>query len=356
MLHTTNNRFILATVAVLCVGGVVGCLRFDSSPGKTSSEQLQPYTLVVTGKQRLTDTPRVGEYVTAWSPDGGRITFTAFHGMMGKEGIYVGLLGLDGNRPKQPQRIFPESEFREFGGHWSPDGKRISFISDRTGNYDIWTATPQGDDLRQLTTNKSDDVYGTWSPDGQRMAFLSTRSGEVSIWVMNADGSDQHQVSAGGNGDWGTAWSPDGQKILFGSSRISEENVPLAEGDPPLKDFFNTVFIAGVPSENIWLLDLPTRTLTRMTSAPPGRVVKHWHPNWSPDGRKVVYVSNQEGSADIWMMDRDGSHPTRLTTGSSYDVFPSWSPDGTRIAFSSAEHDQTAADIWVLTLKKVERV
>lgn len=351
----------LVTVAsMLSMAGAAGCLR-SRPPAMTPPEQVKPYSLTVVGKQRLTETPGIAEYVTGWSPDGKKITVTAFQGIMGQDRIYVGMLDFNRNQPETPRSIFPDSRFSDYGGFWSPDGKRISFVSDRAGNYDIWTATRQGRDLRQLTTDPADDVYGAWSPDGKEIAFLSTRSGEVAIWLMNADGSNQRQVTAGGNGDWGTSWSPDGRRILFGSSRISAENKPVHPGDPPLKNFFRTVFIGGVPSEQIWMLDLSTLLLTRMTAdqtrqmGEMGESVRHWHPNWSPDGTKIAYVSNQAGSGNIWVMDYDGSHQTRLTTGSTYDVFPAWSPDGTQLAFSSADHEETTADVWVLTLEKVDR-
>ena len=120
-----------------------------------------------------------------------------------------------------------------------------------------------------------------------------------------------------------------------------------------LQGFFDMVFSAGLPSENLWVLDLRTKMLHQLTDAKNRK--SYWHPMWSPDGTKIAYVSNQESVADIWVMDRDGSHPTRLTMGDTYDIFPAWSPDGTKIAYSSSKNETTAADVWVLTLEKVNR-
>jgi Tol biopolymer transport system component len=75
---------------------------------------------------------------------------------------------------------------------FSPDGKKIAFISDRTG------------------VEQSD-----WSPNGRKIAFEQGDIGSGRIWVMNADGSNPVQLTSGPGDDFGTAWSPDGQKIAF---------------------------------------------------------------------------------------------------------------------------------------------
>lgn len=344
--------FVLAVVSLACIAGASSCLRLGS--GKMGSDGTPPHSLKVIAKQRLASTPGVGEYVTAWSPDGEKLTYTAFRGVMGSDRVYVGVLTLKGGGINDSRPIFSDSPFKEFGGKWSPDGRRLAFISNRTGNYDIWTTTEQGSDLRQLTTDEADDVYPTWSPDGAKVAFLSTRSREIAIWTMNADGSEQRQVTAGGNGDWGTDWSPDGKRIVFGSSRVSAENKPASQYDSPLKNFFETVFVGGIASEHIWVVDLPSQLIARITPRHRSKELRYWHPTWSPDGTMIAYVSNQAGSADIWVMDADGSNQIQLTTESTYDIFPTWSPDGTQIAFSSALNEKGEADIWLLMLQRAD--
>lgn len=348
----------------------------------SSTSRAGSYTVIVVGKERLTSTPGISEYPTGWSPDGNQIAFTGFLGRLGMEDVYLGILTLrDGQEAKSEKLL--DSAAKEYGGYWSPDGKKIAFFSNRGGNYDVWVLNADGSGPAQLTTDAADDLYPTWSPDGKKMAFLSSRSGEVAIWTMNNDGSDQAQITAGGNGDWGTDWSPDGKKILFGSVRMSSLNEgkltkdeALAESEL-LKSFFETVLLAGIPSENIWTVDLETRRLHQLTTTATARQarlekrlervaaqadapvpiesVRHWHPVWSPDGKKIAYVSDVVGTPDLWVMDADGSNPVRLTSDAGDESFPEWSPDGMRIAYAASSDYSSNADIWVLTLRRARQ-
>jgi Tol biopolymer transport system component len=100
------------------------------------------------------------------------------------------------------------------GGHenfpsWSPNGDRIAFASDRSGDYEIYSIEPDGTDLRQLTHSPGNDAHNAWSPDGEWIAFTSARGGfkdETAlhpgnpqaygdIYIMRADGSDVRIVT-----------------------------------------------------------------------------------------------------------------------------------------------------------------
>jgi len=70
---------------------------------------------------------------------------------------------------------------------WSPDGKRIAFVSHRTGNNDIWLTNADGTGLRNLTAHPSQDTSPAWSPDGRRIAFVSTRHGGSDVYVLTVE-------------------------------------------------------------------------------------------------------------------------------------------------------------------------
>ena len=100
---------------------------------------------------------------------------------------------------------------------WSPDGRRLAFISDRTGVEQVFTSRPDGTGQTQLTFQPvAHDQLPDWRPDGRQLAYAQGDPGvNEKIWVMNADGSAQHQVSSGNADDFGPAWAPDGKRIAF---------------------------------------------------------------------------------------------------------------------------------------------
>lgn len=93
----------------------------------------------------------------------------------------------------------------------------IAFVSDRTGNDDIFSMRLDGTDLVNLTSDPADDHSPLWSPTGDRIAFLSNRSGTTELYVMQADGSRVTNVSRGQA--MAPAWAPDGSRLAFGSTR-----------------------------------------------------------------------------------------------------------------------------------------
>jgi Tol biopolymer transport system component len=96
---------------------------------------------------------------------------------------------------------------------WSPDGKRIAFLSSGT----IWVMNPDGRGRLPLTSEGASSGP-VWSPDARRIAFVSTHDQKSQIFVMNADGSGQLQVTVSGEGNW-PSWSPDGRRIVYASKR-----------------------------------------------------------------------------------------------------------------------------------------
>jgi TolB protein len=305
-----------------------------------------PYSLRVVKTQRLTSTPDISEYPIAWSPDGKYLAATVFAGNWGSD-IHMEIIPVkDGQR----RRLLPPSSFYDFHPVWSPDGTRIAFFSNRSGNLDVWTVNSDGTNLTQLTTSPADDLYSVWSPDGEKIAFLSTRSKEAAIWIMNGDGTDQRQITAGGNGDWGMAWNPHNGLIAFGSTRLSARNTPKDGVEDKLPPSFADMMVMGEPSRAIWTVDLQTFILKKLTQEKENGV--NWHPVWSPDGKKIAYISNKAGTEDVWVMDYDGGHPAQLTSSELYEVFPVWSPDGAQLAYASSKHYKDYSDIKILTLEK----
>ncbi|HKI01847.1 MAG TPA: hypothetical protein VKK31_07710 [Thermoanaerobaculia bacterium] len=197
--------------------------------------------------------------------------------------------------------------------NWSPDGKKIAFYSDRTGDYEIYVMNPDGTGVVQLTKTPGTDDMPAWSPDGKRIAFISDRTGDNEVYLMNADGSNVKRLTEHPGDDIHPKWSPDGQRLLFNSSRESKD----------LKD---------PDTYEVYSMKADGTGVQRITRE--GGV--NTYASWSPDGKKIALRKVVGGSnSEIFVMNADGSAPVNLTKSSAFDGWPSWSPDGRRVVFAS---------------------
>lgn len=184
----------------------------------------QIYTMNSDGSNQVRLTNHsADDFRPAWSPDGTKIVFDSDRdfapGSDGPSEIYV--MNADGSG---------QTKISSTGGHgglqkqWSPDGTRIAFTSDRSGNFEIYTMNPDGSNVVNLTNNAAIDGGPTWSPDGSQIAFYSDRDGDYlnggyQIYQMNWNGGGVTRLTFGATGDTYPVWSPDGSKILFTTHR-----------------------------------------------------------------------------------------------------------------------------------------
>ena len=199
----------------------------------------------------------------------------------------------------------------------SPDGQRLLFNSDRSGNQDLWIMPVEGGDMQQLTTEPMPDWAPMWSPNGEDIAFYSYRSGNRDIWVMPASGGAARQVTRDEAQDAFPAWSPDGRELAFDSVRGG--------------------------NRDIWMIPVEGGEARRLTEHP--NVDRS--PSWSPDGKWLVFESNRTGQASLWRISSEGGEPEQLSERVGFD--PRWSLDGNRIYFLSAGERW---NIWELSVEE----
>ncbi|HZS08133.1 MAG TPA: LpqB family beta-propeller domain-containing protein [Blastocatellia bacterium] len=199
----------------------------------------------------------------------------------------------------------------------SPDGNSLAWSSDRSGKFEIYVKplTPGGREL-QITADGDQNLQPAWSPDGKMIAYHSRNRG--GIRTVPALGGVVRQLS-----DFGSrpAWSPDGRAVVFQSTGLAD---------------LNQAAFSAMPPSTLWLIPArggPARQITQRGNPPGG----HGSPAWSPDGKRIVFVSYDLGFSEVWSVTPDGKELKRMTDwrgATFYD--PVFSPDGNYLYISTA--------------------
>ena len=218
---------------------------------------------------------------------------------------------------------------------------------------------------RTIADEVVEAVTGIRGVSATEIAFLSDRTGDREIYVMSADGRDQRPASASGTLKMFPEWTPDGRAILFTNydggppgftiiSRSPKEIQAgpilrsLLEGLPKYRGRFDP---SGEELAMVSSVDGAAEIFrVRRKGSEPRRLTNHpaidISPSWSPDGRQIVFCSDRSGAPQLYIMDRDGGNLRRLTYTGAYNASPVWSPDGKWIAYETRVRGQF--DIWLI--------
>ena len=235
-------------------------------------------------------------YAPVWSGDSSRI---AYVGDVKGQGSKVFISGVRDSSPAKLSDI----EAVEVGD-WSSDGESVVFSSNDKERLGIHVRNPDGVNQRQMTCGK--DYGAKWSPDSKRLAFISEREGNPDIYVMERDAEDELcpntkdsrkdvlRLTETDESESDISWSPDSRNILFVSERDGNKEIYVMEssGNKQIRLTFNEK--------------------------------ADYSPVWSPDGRTIAFVSELDGDADIFTMDSSGQNQARITNNDSADTDPRW--------------------------------
>lgn len=253
----------------------------------------------------------------------------------------------------------------------SPDRSEIAFVS----GGDIWSVAATGGDAHLLVSHPANESRPLYSPDGRRLAFISTRTGNGDIYVLTLDTGDLQRITYDDAYDQLDAWSHDGRWLYFSSTSrdiasMNDVYRVSASGGTPLQvsadRYVNEYFSAPSPDgatlaftarglasaqwwrkghshideAEIWLMrnaNDGTNNAANYERVTSGSAKEMW-PMWSADNRRLFYVSDRSGAQNIWTKtpgsNSEAKQLTRFTNGRV--LWPNISYDGRTVVF---EHD-----------------
>ena len=237
---------------------------------------------------------------------------------------------------------------------------KIAFVSDGTGNKEIYISAFDGYSPRRLTTNNAITLFPAWSSDSKWLAFTSYKAGNPDLFIRDLANARESKVSKQGI-NITPAWAPGKFELAATLSFSGDQEIYLLTGSgkiikrltksrgidvtptwsPDGKKFAFVSNRSG--SAQIYIKDVASGSVNRLTYE--GR--KNTQPSWSPRGDKIAYTSQIDGEHHIFTIGTDGENAVQLTYEPRDNEAPTWSPDGSLIAFSSDREGPTR--IYVMT-------
>ncbi len=277
------------------------------------------------------------------------------------------------------------SEGRTADPDVDPSGEWMVYSSTRHHpSSNVYLQRVNGKTVTQLTSGPYDDVMPRFSPDGKRIAFASNRSGNWNIYIMSIEGGQAIQVTEGHEHTLHPTWSPDGEKLAFcrlgaqsqrweiWSVRIDQPSVEhfldyglFPRWSPDIREsriLFQRARKRGSRYHSIWTVEYVNGEAvhpTEIVSAANAAII---NPAWSPDGQRIVFVTVVDPStsaheppnaSDIWMVNLDGTGRINLTDGQFANYQPVWANDG-NVYFVSNRNG--VDNIWALSTRRAMNI
>jgi Tol biopolymer transport system component/predicted Ser/Thr protein kinase len=222
---------------------------------------------------------------------------------------------------RKPATKLIASTRRDENPYYSPDGKRIVFASNRSGNVELWVCDSDGSNPVQLTSFGGPEVgapWGGWSPDGKRIAFDSNLKGNWDVYVIDAEGGSPRPLTTHPGVDTRGNWSPDGRWIYFCSDRTG--------------------------SSQVWTVPAEGGASVQVTKQ------GGWTPMVSPDG-KFVYYSKTTGPSSLWRVPAEGGEEVLVLPDYRRSSAGNWIPVDDGIYFADWEESGLRYSVFLSATK-----
>lgn len=265
----------------------------------------------------------------------------------GVEAVVQGQVRRDGEKLRADIRVWDVARCREL--------KTGSIVGDRD----------RMDQLGRLIADETvEALTGTRGVSATELAFISNRTGNREVFVMDADGRNQRRATNSNSIKMFPDWLPDGRGLLYVSYDglqpgffLSSRSPALTPGpilrkvlpgvakyrgrfDPTGEELAMVASVDG--AAEIFRVKRKSNESVRLTNNSEIDIA----PSWSPSGNELVFVSDRSGAPQLYIMDRNGDNLRRLTFTGSYNSAPTWSPDGRWIAYETRVRGQF--DIWLI--------
>ncbi len=295
-----------------------------------------------------------------WSPDGKEITVSTVKQdvPLTRSRSAIWIINVESGE----KRILIDNYAIQPG--WSPNGKFIAFwITESGGRRNVATISSEGGEPSKITDSGNTNWNPVWSPDGNFLYFASDRKGSMAFWRVRIDAEtgkplgEPEVVQTPAKFNRHLSFSRDGKRMIYvqtqnqsdlrsvsfdlKNEKIVGDMTVLTGGNREITHAElspdGSTFAARQISptqEDIILLNRDGTIKRELTNDQ----FFDRYPRWSPDGKKIVFISDRSGKYEIWTINADGTNPKQITDvkDKSHSI-PAWSPDGTLISFDNTD-------------------
>ncbi len=338
--------------------------------------------LSATTPSQISSSNGAADISPAWSPDGEQVAFLRLR-LGGSDVMVRSMMAASPAAARTIAAVFP-IRYEIIGRHlaWSPDGRTLAIGNKGSSDqpFAIFLVALETGEMRQLTY-PAEGIVGDGDPafstDGRALAFVRTEAvGIKDVFVLELGTDRLVRLTSDHTHVHGIAWRPDRKSIVFSSARAGVPalwQIDLQGGAPERlagvgepafypaasPDGRRIAYTNLVMSSSIWESPGPNANddgtrLKRLIHSTRNDV----NPDFSPDGSRIAFASDRSGAFEIWMCERDGANPSKITSFQSPAGAgtPRWSPDGQRIAFDCRADGNGQIYVVTLTTGKPRRL
>jgi Tol biopolymer transport system component len=263
----------------------------------------------------LTDSPE-SELSPVWTADGDYILYTVKRNESNNESNNFESYRMKANGSEIERIGIGEGNLTGFSD-LSLDGRDLVLMKSIDSQLDLYLASLENGTVIPVANDPQvSEGWGAWCRLGKLITYTQKSADTPSqLWIVDRDGSNKTRLGTSENVGIGKDWCPLGLRVIYSAKDLEE-------------------------TDDLWVIDFYGTNQTRLTNTS----YNEWNPSFSPNGKWIAYVSDEEGSPEIWLRDIEGNYRAKLTNNTgSPDSIPKWSPDGSKIVFAGYNRENNSS-------------